>query len=85
MLCAALPVFLLLNACSGDSSASNDSDPAPTQANFAPVARISASTTDGFASLTVNFSGTGSTDSDGSISSYRNLSVFTKKIFDIFC
>ena len=70
MLCAALPVFLLLNACSGDSSASNDSDPAPTQANFAPVARISASTTDGFASLTVNFSGTGSTDSDGSISSY---------------
>jgi PKD repeat protein len=42
----------------------------PAAGSQAPVARITASTVKGTAPLTVNFSGTGSTDADGSIASY---------------
>jgi PKD repeat protein len=41
-----------------------------TAVNQAPVARITTSTVKGTAPLAVNFSGTGSTDADGSIVSY---------------
>jgi PKD repeat protein len=42
----------------------------PTPGSQAPVARIATNTVKGTAPLTVNFSGTSSTDADGSISSY---------------
>jgi PKD repeat protein len=42
----------------------------PAAGSQAPVARITTSTVRGTAPLTVNFSGTGSTDGDGSIASY---------------
>jgi serine protease len=61
---------LLLSACGGGGGGGSDREPDTAQANFAPIARITASTTDGFASLTVNFNGAGSTDTDGSIAGY---------------
>jgi PKD repeat protein len=42
----------------------------PSAGSQAPVARITTSTVKGTAPLTVNFSGTGSTDADGTIASY---------------
>ncbi len=66
--CASLLLSLVLSACGGGGGGSNNGgNNNTTPPNSAPVARISASTTDGFASLTVDFNGAGSTDSDGSI------------------
>ena len=71
-ICLVFCTQLLLTACGGGGSdgddGNNDSNPPPL--NQAPVAVISASSTDGYASLTVDFSGAGSRDSDGSISTY---------------
>lgn len=73
--CASLILSLILSACGGgggsNSSNASGNTPPPAPVNAAPVARITASSTDGFASLSVDFSGAGSTDSDGSIASYR--------------
>ena len=66
--------LLALGACGGGggggSNNGGNNTPPPPPVNSAPVAVISASVTDGFAALTVNFSGSGSSDSDGSISTY---------------
>lgn len=72
---SALCAVLILSACGGGSSdnnsgSNNGNASAPPPVNSAPVAQITASSTDGFASLVVSFNGTGSTDSDGTITSY---------------
>ena len=65
-----------LSACGGGGSSGgnnnggNNSTPPAPPVNAAPVARITASSTDGFAALSVDFSATGSSDSDGTITTY---------------
>ncbi len=69
----ALLLSLILGACGGGGSSGNNATPPaspPAPVNATPVARITASTTDGYAALTVDFNGSGSTDSDGSITGY---------------
>ncbi len=70
-ICTSLCAAALLSACGGGGGSNNNgNNAAPPPVNQAPSARISASTTDGFATLTVNFSGGGSTDPDGTVASY---------------
>ena len=66
-LCA---LMLLLAGCGGGGGGGGNNTNATPTPNAAPVARISASTTDGYAALTVNFDGSASTDGDGRIVEY---------------
>lgn len=61
---------LRVSISDGSSSVTGDADVEVQPDNYAPTASISANPTNGFAPLAVNFSGAGSTDSDGTIASY---------------
>ncbi|MGE0622215.1 MAG: S8 family serine peptidase [Pseudomonadales bacterium] len=64
-------VVIALSGCGGGGgSSSSSSTPPPPPVNQAPTAAISASTTDGYAALTVDFDASASRDPDGTISRY---------------
>ncbi|MGD8416332.1 MAG: S8 family serine peptidase [Pseudomonadales bacterium] len=65
---AGLALLLTLTGCGGSGSG-NDRSPSGTD-NQGPTARITASTTDGYAALAIDFDGSTSTDPDGRIASY---------------
>ena len=67
----AVALVLALSACGGGGGSSAAPAPAPAPANVAPTARIIASTLEGFAPLDVQFDGTTSSDSDGTIGIYN--------------
>ena len=63
-------LLALTGACGGGSSSSEDDGATPV-ANRTPTAQLTVSNGDGFAPLTVTFDASGSSDPDGSITSYR--------------
>ncbi len=66
--CVTILLVAALSGCGGGGS--GDDTPPPPAVNQPPRATISASTTDGYAALTVSFDGSASRDPDGSIARY---------------